>query len=119
MKHLKRFVIPACCLLLVACDSWWTYRLPMQAGEELNQAVAMRLSTEVIRQAGYDPADFDLDPVRPDDPPDRRYFGTGPAQPAHVYVMWKHKHPSQGRLGLTVSIEVRDRIAMYKLSWWH
>lgn len=93
--------------------------MPLKAGEQLTQETAIRLSSDVIRQAGYDPNDFELVPIREGGAPETRYFGTGPAQPPHGYVSWKNRQPSRGRRGLTVSIEVRDRVAVCKLSWWH
>jgi hypothetical protein len=118
-RTVARCLVIACCVFAAGCDSSRTYRVPLRAGEQLNQDAAIRLSLDVIRQAGYDPSDFELFPIREDGVPETRYFGTGPAQPPHGYVMWKNKQPSRGRGGVTVSIEVRDRVAVCKLSWWH
>jgi hypothetical protein len=106
-------------ILVASCDPGRTYKIPLQSEEKLDQQVAIRLSRDVIRQAGYQPDDFKLSPIREDAPVDTRYFGTGPAQPPHGYVMWKNKRRRQGRRGLAVSIEVRDWVAVCKLSWWH
>jgi hypothetical protein len=91
----------------------------LQDGEVLNQEIAVRISKDVIRAAGYDPNDFELFPIREEWPPETRYFGTGPAQPPHGYTIWKNRVPKPGQRGLTVSMEVRDRVARCRLSWWH
>jgi len=102
----------------VACGSSRTYRIPLEASESLNQVVAIRLSEEVIRRAGYKIGDFELFPVRENDPPESRYFGTGPAQPPHGYIMWRYKPGPSGR-GVTVTIEMHERVAVCDLDWWH
>lgn len=91
----------------------------MAAGEMLDQAVAIRLSQEVIRRSGNEPKQFELVPLTQDSPGEPRYFGTSNVGPPHGYVMWRNMQPSRGRRGLTVSIELSDRIAICKLSWWH
>jgi hypothetical protein len=106
-------------MLAAGCNDGRTYHLALQSGESLDQAAAIRLSREALRQAGHDPNAFELFPIREGAPPDGRYFGTGPALPPHGYVLWKKKEPRLGRRGLTVSIELRDRVALCKLSWWH
>jgi hypothetical protein len=109
-------------LLTLGCDSWRTYRVPLKPGEQLDQEVAIRLSTEVIHRAGYQPDDFELFPIRKKGEgglTENPYFGTAPVYPSHGYVMWKSKRPNSVPSGLTVSMEVEDRIAVCKLSRWH
>jgi hypothetical protein len=119
IRRAVRSLVIVCSIFVASCDSWRTYKIPLQSDEKLDQQVAIRLSRDVIRQAGYRPDDFELFPIREDGAPETRYFGTGPAQPPHGYVMWKNKQSSRGRRGVTVSIELRDRVAVCKLSWWH
>ena len=114
-----RCTVIVCSVLSISCDSWRTYRVSLNTGEQLSEDLAIRLSAEVIRQAGYDPSRFELFPIRAGDSNENRYFGTGPAQPPHGYVMWRHKDPSRGKRGLTVSIEMDERVAVCRLSWWH
>src|SRR5688572_32413659 len=94
-----------------ACDSWRTYRVPLRSGEALNQDVAIRVSTEVIREAGYNPDGFELFPIREKEPEATRYFGTSSQYPPHGYIMWKRKSAPQGE-GVTISMEVRDGVAI-------
>jgi len=118
MVRLIQSLLIASTLFLGGCDWWRTYHFPLKEGERLDQSLAIRLSQEVISQAGYHPNDFELFPIREDGAPGERYFGTGPALPPHGYVMWRHKAPGTGRRGLTVTIEQRDQVAVCKLSWW-
>jgi hypothetical protein len=112
------WLVIVCSIVGVGCDSRRTYRIPLAPNEKLDQQIAIRLSREVIRQAGYQPTDFELFPIRESAPPEARYFGTGPAQPPHGYVMWKSTQPSRGRFGLTVTIELQDGNAVCTLGWW-
>jgi hypothetical protein len=108
-----------CCLGALSCDHSAVYSLPLQPGEVLNENAAVRLSAHAIRQAGHDPEDFELFPIRETGSADERYFGTSHTDPPHGYVMWKMKRPDGQRLGLTVSIELRERMALCKVAWWH
>jgi len=116
--RLIQSLLIASTLLVGGCDWWRTYHLPLKEGDRLDQSLAIRLSKEVISQAGYNPTDFELFPIGENGAPGERYFGTGPALPPHGYVMWRHKAPGTGRKGLTVTIEQKDQVAVCKLSWW-
>jgi hypothetical protein len=87
------------CLCLIGCDSLWVCRIRLQDDEVLNQEVALRVSKDVIRSAGYDPNDFEPFPIREEWPPETRSFGTGSHQPPHGYPCGRAAIRSPGNVG--------------------